>query len=60
MLSFTEIEAGGNFVTVKYEQPRLTEVGSLPALTSTREDGPPGADVGRFPVLPDNPTSATS
>lgn len=49
-------------MTVTYEPPRLNKVGSLHALTltSTHEDGPPDADVGRFPALPDNPISATS
>ena len=60
VVSFTEIEAGGNFVTVTYQPPRLNRVGSLHVLTLTHEDAPPDADVGGIPALPDNPISATS
>jgi hypothetical protein len=59
VVSFTQIKAGGNFVTVTYEPPRLNRVGSVHALTLTREDRPPDADIGRIPALPRNPTGAT-
>lgn len=60
MVSFTEIEAGGNFVTVTFEPPRLKRIGSLHALRLTHEDGPPDADVGSRPALPGNPITVTS
>jgi hypothetical protein len=60
VISFTQIEAGGNFVTVTYEPPRLNGVGPLHALTLTHEDLPSDADVGSAPVRLVNPISATS
>jgi hypothetical protein len=58
VVSFTEIEAGGNFVT--YDPPRLKMVGPLHAMTLTHEDRPPDADVGCIRVQVVNSISATS
>lgn len=58
VVSFTEIEAGGNFVTS--EPPRLNMVGLLHAMTLTHEGGPPDADGGSIRVLVVNSISATS
>jgi hypothetical protein len=58
-VSFTEIDPGGPFMTVKLEPPRLNRIGSLHALTLTREERP-NAVVGDIPALPVNPISATS
>lgn len=59
VVSFTQIEAGGNFVTMTYEPRRLIRVGPLHALALTHEDRPPDADVGNA-VLVINPISVAS
>jgi hypothetical protein len=59
VLALLRSTRGGLLMTVKLEPPRLKRIGSLHALTLTREERP-NAVVGDIPALPVNPISATS